>query len=115
MRRRESSVVCPDKAENVNPPTGFLSNHVVPALTALSENTYLSAVRAGMVSIVPLTIIGGLFMVVAHFPVAGWDKIVARYLPLLQTPVTATFGVLAVFACFTIAYDAGKRLKQEAV
>jgi PTS system cellobiose-specific IIC component len=99
----------------LNPATRFLDQRIVPALTALSQNTYLSAVRAGMVSIVPLTIIGGLFMVVAHFPVAGWDKIVARYLPLLQIPVTATFGVLAVFACFTIAYDAGKRLKQEAV
>jgi PTS system cellobiose-specific IIC component len=46
---------------------------------------------------------------------AGWDKIVAPYLPLLQIPVTATFGVLAVFACFAIGYDLGKRLKQEAV
>ena len=33
------------------------------ALTALGENTYLSAIRAGMVSVVPLTIVGGLFMI----------------------------------------------------
>jgi PTS system cellobiose-specific IIC component len=87
---------------------------VVPPLAMLSENTYLSAIRAGMVSIVPLTIIGGLFMVVSFFPVAGWDRAVAPYLPLLQLPVTATFGLLAVFACFAIGYDLGKRLKQEA-
>ena len=99
----------------MNQATSFLNKRVVPALTALSENTYLSAIRAGMVSVVPLTIIGGLFMVVSYFPVAGWDKIVAPYLPLLQIPVTATFGVLAVFACFAIGYDLGKRLKQEAV
>jgi PTS system cellobiose-specific IIC component len=41
----------------------------VPALTALSENTYMSAIRAGMVSIVPLTIIGGLFMIVSYLPI----------------------------------------------
>jgi len=29
--------------------------------------------------------------------------------------VTATFGLLAVFACFAIGYDLGKRLKQEAI
>ena len=26
-----------------------------------------------MVSVVPLTIIGGLFMIVAYLPVTGWD------------------------------------------
>ena len=81
------------------------------ALTALSENTYLSAIRAGMVAIVPLTIIGGLFLIVAHLPVSGWEARVAPYVPVLQIPVTATFGLLAVFACLSIAYDLGRRLQ----
>lgn len=93
----------------------FLTTHVVPALTKLSENMYLSAVRAGMVAVVPLTIIGGLFMIVAYLPVAGWDARVEPYLPVLQVPVTATFGILAVVACFSIAYELGKQLKQEAI
>ena len=50
-----------------------MTGRLLRALTALSENTYLSAVRAGMVAIVPLTIIGGLFLIVAHLPVAGWE------------------------------------------
>ncbi len=93
----------------------MLSPRVVAVLTALSENTYLSAIRAGMVSVVPLTIVGGLFMIVAFLPVAGWEARVAPYLPLLQVPVTATFGILAIVACFSIAYDLGTRLKQEAL
>lgn len=99
----------------MNRATGLLNKYVVPSLTALSENTYLSAIRAGMVSIVPLTIIGGLFMVVSYLPIPGWEARIAPYLQLLQIPVTATFGVLAVFACFFVAYDLGKQLKQEAV
>jgi PTS system cellobiose-specific IIC component len=87
----------------------------VSGLTALSDNTYLSAIRAGMVSIVPLTILGGLFMIVTNLPVAGWEERVTPYLPVLQVPVTATFGLLAVFACFAIAYDLGNLLKQEGV
>jgi cellobiose PTS system EIIC component len=94
---------------------GFLQQRLTPALTALSENTYLSAIRAGMVSIVPLTIIGGFFLIISYFPSARWEKIVAPHLQLLQIPVTATFGVLAVFVCFAIAYDLGKRQKQEAI
>ena len=83
------------------------------ALTALSENTYLSAIRAGMVAVVPLTIIGGLFMIVRHFPAEGWEARIERFIPLLQVPVTATFGLLGVFACFAIAYDLGRQLKQD--
>lgn len=64
---------------------------------------------------VPLTIIGGVFMIVSFLPIPGWEKAVAPYLQLLQVPVTATFGLLAVFACFAIGYDLGTRLKQEAI
>jgi len=99
----------------LNQATGLVKQHLSPVLTALSENTYLSAIRAGMVSIVPLTIIGGLFMIVSYFPSARWEKIVAPYLQLLQVPVTATFGLLGVFVCFAIGYDLGKQLKQEAI
>lgn len=85
------------------------------ALNRASDNVYLASVRAGMVAIVPLTIIGGLFMIVSYLPVPGWEARVAPYLPLLQVPVTATFGLLAVFACFAVAYELGKHLHQEAV
>ena len=95
--------------------TDLLNRHVVPPLSALSENTYLSAIRAGMVSVVPLTIVGGLFLIVIYFPVTGWDKVVEPYKQFLELPVTATFGLLAVFACFAIGYDLGKRLKLEGI
>ncbi|MBX3731538.1 MAG: PTS sugar transporter subunit IIC [Verrucomicrobiae bacterium] len=94
---------------------GFVNGRVVPALTAFGDNPYLAAIRAGMVSIVPLTILGGLFMVVAFLPLPGWEGRMARWLPLLQVPVTATFGLIAVFACFAVAYDLGKQFRQEAV
>lgn len=97
----------------MNPATEFLNRYVVPPLTAISENTYLSAIRAGMVAVVPLTIIGGLFMVVAEFPVAAWAKLIAPWHHLLEYPFKATFGLLAVFVSFAIGHDLGRRLKQE--
>lgn len=96
-------------------PSSILNRRIVPALTALSDNTYLSAIRAGMVSVVPLTIIGGLFMIAAFLPISAWEQLVAPYQELLQLPVTATFGLLSIFVCFGIGYDLGKRLKLEAI
>lgn len=93
----------------------LLTRHVVPALTAVSENTCMSAIRAGMVSVAPLTILGGLFMVVTNLPLPGWEERIQGWMPVLQVPVTATFGLLAVFVAFAIGYDLGRQLKQEAV
>jgi cellobiose PTS system EIIC component len=93
----------------------FLTYQLAPALLAVSENVYLASIRAGMVSIVPLTIIGGLFMIVANLPVAGWEERVKAWLPLLELPVSATFGLLAVFVCFAIGYELGKIFKLEAL
>ena len=36
------------------------------------------------------------------------------YKPLLEIPVSATFGLLAVFVCFAIAYDLAKQFRLEA-
>jgi len=83
-------------------------------LARLDANPYLSAIRAGMVAVVPLTIAGGLFMIVANLPVPGWEARIAPYLPLLQIPVSATFGVLAIVACLAIAYELGRRFGQDA-
>lgn len=94
---------------------GLLNPRWVAILNAVSDNPYLSAIRAGMVAVVPLTIIGGMFMVITNLPLPGWEARIAPYAQLLQVPVTATFGLLAVFVCFAIGYDFGKQLKQEAV
>lgn len=93
----------------------FFQHYLAPFLNRASENTYLSAIRAGMVSIAPLTIIGGLFTLLLNLPIAGWEDTLKPHLPLLQIPYTATFGLLAVFVAFAIAYDLGKQLKQEAM
>src|SRR5688572_1694885 len=96
-------------------PAARFGGRMAAMLSALSENVYLSAIRAGMVSVAPLTIVGGLFMIVSYLPLPGWETRIAPYAQLLQIPVTATFGLLAVFVCFAIAYESGKLLKQEAI
>ena len=95
--------------------TALLKRYIVPPLTFLSENKYLTAIRSGVVSLVPLTIIGGLFLLICFLPIPGWDKLVEPYLPLLQVPVTATFGLLSVYLCFAVSYHLGKLLDQEAI
>ena len=64
----------------------FLQRRILPVMAAVSDNAYLSAIRAGMVSVVPLTIIGSLFAVLSNFPNERWNHWMAPYVPLLQVP-----------------------------
>ncbi len=91
----------------------LLDRRLTPALRSLSENPHLLAIRAGMVAVVPLTIVGGMFMIAAYLPVPGWDLRVAAYRPLLEIGVSATFGLLGIIACFSIAAELARHLKQE--
>lgn len=95
--------------------TRFMEKRMVPVLTAMSENRYLSAIRSGMVATVPFTIIGSIFIIISFLPISGWDEMIAGYKQILQIPVTATFGVLSVIVCFSISYDLAMQEKLEAV
>ena len=69
-----------------------------------------------MVSVVPLTIIGGLFMIVSFLPVSrlGQDasRPISSFCKSRSPPPSACSSV---FVCFAIGYDLGKQLKQEAI
>ena len=91
----------------------MMIERLTAALGSIGTST-LAAIRAGIVAVVPLTIAGGLFMIVANLPLPGWSATVAPYLPLLQIPVTATFGVLAIVACAAIAHELGRSFGQDA-
>jgi PTS system cellobiose-specific IIC component len=93
----------------------YLDQHIVPALTVFSENRYLSAIRSGMVATVPFTIIGSIFIIISFLPISGWSTIIEPIKQILQIPVTATFGLLSVIVCFSIAYDLALQEKMEAI
>ena len=81
--------------------TVWLNRQVVPVLTALSENTYMSAIRAGMVAVVPLTIIGGLFTIAAFMPFtwgsAGLSVGDLKNLASFSKKLTSPTNALSVF------------------
>lgn len=79
-------------------------------VSAWTETPILAAIRTGVVAVVPLTIVGGLFVLLANPPIPVWNDQLARWRDLLQVPVAVTFGVLALFVCLAVAHDlAGRR------
>ena len=76
----------------------MLSARVIAGLKSLSENTYLSAIRAGMVAVVPLTIVGGIFLI------SQINEPIFFGLPIVLNPLFIVHYVLNALLLTTGAY-----------
>ena len=83
----------------------FLEEKTLPVAGKLSANKFLIAIRDRITLAMPLIIVGSLFMVIASFPVPGWetwlgDVGVAGY---LWKGVESSLGLIVLVASFGIA------------
>ena len=86
------------------------SARLAARVTALADAPIPAAIRAGVVAVVPLSIVGGMFMILAHPPLLPLEAALAPWQSLLEIPVTATFGLIGLFVCLAVAHDlAGRR------
>ncbi|WP_313467837.1 PTS sugar transporter subunit IIC [Carnobacterium sp.] len=95
----------------------FIEEKLMPIASKLSANKYLTAIRDGITLAMPLIIIGSIFMVIASFPVPGWEDWlgnigVAGY---LWKGVDSSFGLIGLVASFGIAQSLANQYKVDGV
>ncbi|MDR2803461.1 MAG: PTS transporter subunit EIIC [Treponema sp.] len=85
----------------------FLNQKVVPYLLKIINTKTVQSFKNGMLYIMPLTIIGSIFLLLANFP---WKPVVNLLTALkligpLNQVVGATFGIMALVAVAAIAFE----------
>lgn len=88
--------------------SSWFMNKFSPALMKFSNLKYLIALRDGMIITVPFTVFGSIFMIIANLPIEGWYDKTAAIQPLLQAPVSITFGILALIVAIGMSYQTSK-------
>nr|CDQ31907.1 PTS system lichenan-specific EIIC component [Virgibacillus halodenitrificans] len=86
----------------------FMERYFMPVAGKLAEQRHLKAIRDGIIAIMPLLIIGSIFLIISSPPVPSWAEYMKPYAPTLNIPVNATFGLLGLIAVFSIAYNLAK-------
>lgn len=109
-----------------------LENRLMPMASFFQNQRHLLSIRDGMVTAVPLTIIGSIFLLVASPPVSpdnlspsgiglidgflqGWYNFAQANHPILIAPFRATMGILALMVCFVIAYSLARSYGKNAL
>ena len=71
------------------------------------------ALKDGMLAILPLTVVGSLFLIMGQLPFEGLNKSIASVFganwtePFMQV-YSGTFAIMGLFACFSIGYSYAK-------
>lgn len=76
---------------------------VVQVMGAIANNRYLTAIRNGMSVIIPVTIIGSMFIIALNLPIDAWKEMIAPYADKLMIPMNFTMDFMAVYVCVGIA------------
>ena len=96
----------------------FIESKVVPKVAKVTSLPYFDALRSGFLAIMPLTIIGSIFMIVTDFPLPGYAEFMsgifgANWTFYLESAYRATFNMMGFFLVGTVAYKLSERYKQD--
>ena len=89
--------------------TSFVEEKIVPVVAKFSSNRYIKALRSGFLAIMPLTIIGSIFLLITDFPITGYAEFMVRifgenWASYIEPAYRATFNMLGFMLVGTLSY-----------
>ncbi|AEB06621.1 PTS system, lactose/cellobiose family IIC subunit [Coriobacterium glomerans PW2] len=103
--------------------TAYLERRVLPIANKMSTQRHLHAIRDAFISIVPITLFGGIATIIGSAPspegstnplLLGWSHFVESNSLLLTWANTMTLGAMSVYICIGVTYFLCKHYKTDA-
>lgn len=91
----------------------WLDEYYAPVASRIGEQRHLKAIRDGIVSLIPLLLMGSLFLIIAFPPIPALAKMVEPYVASLCSVNNATMGLMGLMASFSIAYSLANSYKMD--
>ncbi len=85
----------------------WINKHILPPVMKFVTTRPISALKNGMLYVMPFTIVGSVFLLLANLPVPAWSKWMAStgMVPYWNVAYNASFAIMALFAVIGIAYS----------
>lgn len=103
-----------------NNKSSFVNDRLVPLFGKIAGSRHLIALRDGMTLAVPMIIIGSVFMIIAQFPIQGYQTFMLNtfgknWATIVQYPTNASFHVMGLIAVIGISYNMAKSYKVDPI
>lgn len=107
----------------------FMEDKILPTATKFSGQRHMAAIRDGMTPLIPLTIIGGLAMVIAIPPVPAdlantnfffgmllaWKSFATANIHILLIPYNLTIGIISIYVVAGVSYNLANTYKMNGI
>lgn len=91
----------------------WLEEYYAPVATRIGDQRHLKAIRDGVVSLIPLLLMGSFFLIIAFPPIASLAAMVKPYVGTLCSVNNATMGLMGLMASFSVAYSLASSYKMD--
>lgn len=97
---------------------GVLENLLMPLAEKVTGQKHLTAMKDGLLLVMPLTIVGSVFLVIANLPIPGFPEFIASifgaaWADKLGYVVAVTFDIMAIITVIGVAYRLAQSYKVE--
>ena len=98
----------------------ILEEKLVPVAAWVAENKYVNGIRRAFIMMMPLLMIGSLFLMITAFPLPAYQRGMASLLgenwkDIFDIPVSATFNLIALFVAFLVAQQLAKQFELDSI
>lgn len=98
----------------------ILEEKLVPVAAWIAENKYVNGIRRAFIMMMPLLMIGSLFLMITAFPLPAYQRGMASLLgenwkDIFDIPVSATFNLIALFVSFLVAQQLAKQFELDSI
>lgn len=94
----------------------WFERYCVPPLSVIASNVYLQAIRdAFIIFTLPLVLAGSIFLIIANPPVPWLKDVIDPYKSAILVPYDLSFGLMAIFLAFGVAYSLAQYRRTEPV
>ena len=93
--------------------SNFNSQKIIAPIMRFVNMKGIIALKDGMLAILPLTVVGSLFLIIGQLPFEGLNQAIASVFgdtwtePFMQV-YSGTFAIMGLISCFSIGYSYAK-------
>lgn len=98
----------------------ILEEKLVPVAAWIQKNKYINGIRRAFIMVMPLLMIGSLFLMIQAFPLPAYQNMMSSLMgdnwkDVFDIPVLATFSMLGLYVSFLVGQQLAKQFEMDSV